>query len=96
MVQQMYLVSYDISSDRLRNKIAKMLEGYGERVQYSVFECLLTQPQFAEMYGKLLVLMDAGDDGNIRIYDLCQNCRKKLRFIGTPPEQNSEKDVVVI
>ena len=37
----MYVVSYDITSDRLRNKIAKTLEGYGTRIQYSVFECRL-------------------------------------------------------
>ena len=34
----MYVVSYDIGSDKLRNKVAKVLLGYGNRVQYSVFE----------------------------------------------------------
>ena len=35
----MYIVSYDITSNKLRRKIAKELENYGVRVQYSVFEC---------------------------------------------------------
>ena len=39
----MYLVCYDITSDRVRNKIVKTLEGYGRRVQYSVFECDLDE-----------------------------------------------------
>ena len=39
----MYVVSYDISSDRLRNKVARTLEGYGTRIQYSVFECKLSE-----------------------------------------------------
>ncbi len=39
----MYVVSYDIGSDKLRNKVAKVLLGYGNRVQYSVFECHISQ-----------------------------------------------------
>ena len=33
----MYVITYDISADKLRNKVAKLLEGYGRRVQYSCF-----------------------------------------------------------
>ena len=35
----MYVISYDISENKIRNKVAKILEGYGKRIQYSVFEC---------------------------------------------------------
>ena len=35
------VVSYDITNDRRRLKVMKTLEGFGERVQYSVFECRL-------------------------------------------------------
>ncbi|MEW6376162.1 MAG: CRISPR-associated endonuclease Cas2, partial [Thermodesulfobacteriota bacterium] len=38
-----YVVSYDIPDDQRRIKIAKILEDFGDRVQYSVFECLLEQ-----------------------------------------------------
>ena len=61
----MYLVSYDIVSDRLRNKIAKTLEGYGKRVQYSVFECDLTEKRYKELYQKLLTLAQGVEDGDI-------------------------------
>ena len=50
----MYLVSYDITPNRLRNKVAKTLEGFGKRVQYSVFECDLTEKRYEELYEKLL------------------------------------------
>lgn len=53
----MYVVSYDITSDRLRNKIAKTLEGYGTRIQYSVFECRLGQKKYKELYRKLMQIM---------------------------------------
>jgi len=37
------LSGYDIPSDKRRKKVSDLLEGYGQRVQYSVFECVLTQ-----------------------------------------------------
>lgn len=45
----MYVISYDISNDRRRNKIAKILLDYGRRVQYSVFECEMNQKSFKEL-----------------------------------------------
>ena len=47
------LVSYDIIDDYRRTKLAKKLLDWGQRVQYSVFECELTTAQFAEMKKKM-------------------------------------------
>ena len=66
----MYLVSYDISSDRVRGKVAKKLLDYGKRVQYSVFECDLDKKRYKEMYRELLKLLDGVEDAGIRIYSL--------------------------
>ena len=38
----LYVVTYDIPSNKRRKKVSDLLEGYGRRVQYSVFECLLS------------------------------------------------------
>ena len=54
----MYIVSYDITSNKLRRKIAKELENYGIRVQYSVFECDLDVSRFNEMYKDIIRLME--------------------------------------
>ena len=43
--------------NRIRTKIADELKSYGRRVQYSVFECELTEKRFRELYGKLSVLL---------------------------------------
>ena len=51
--QTKYLVSYDITSDKRRRKVVKILEGYGFRVQYSVFECELSSKQFKELSKRL-------------------------------------------
>lgn len=94
----MYIVSYDITSDRLRVKTAKILEGYGRRVQYSVFECNLTEKQYKELYQKLLELAGEMEDGNICFYYVCQNCERKKRVIGIPAKRDAylEDDIIVI
>ena len=94
----MYVVSYDITSDRLRNKIAKILEGYGLRVQYSVFECHLTEKEYTELYRKLMKLMENVEEGNIRFYPICGTCEKKIRTIGQPNVeiQMLKEEVIVV
>lgn len=49
----LYVVTYDIPSDKRRQKVAKLLEGYGRRVQYSVFECLLSEVKYEELQKRL-------------------------------------------
>ena len=48
------MISYDIASDKVRNKITSELKNYGNRVQYSVFECSISEVKYRELYGKLL------------------------------------------
>ena len=75
------VVAYDISNDKRRNKIAKCLQGYGERVNFSVFECMLKQRRFIRMKNDLKELVKHKED-NIRIYLLCKDCIKKAEIIG--------------
>ncbi len=94
----MYLISYDITNTKIRNKIAKTLEGYGRRVQYSVFECDISQKQFENLYQKLMELMQKEKEGNIRIYQLCTNCMAKLMTIGifVPVFTEEEENLFII
>ena len=94
----MYLVSYDIVSDKLRRKIAKCLENYGKRIQYSVFECDLNEIRFKKLYGELLEIACDIDDGSIRFYYLCGKCYPRLRIIGkkAPSLFRDNEDVIVI
>ena len=94
----MYIVSYDISSNRLRNKVAKLLEGYGRRVQYSVFECEVSEKHFYRLRKDLTDLLTGSDDAGIRIYDLCGKCEKKIQIIGVThtPDEEKEDDVFII
>jgi CRISPR-associated protein Cas2 len=75
------LVSYDISEDKRRTKIHDILKSYGQRVQYSVFECNLTQTQYTKLRNRLSKLINNETD-NIRFYFLCACCQGKIERIG--------------
>lgn len=92
----MYIVSYDMSSDRLRQKMSKELENYGKRVQYSVFECRITEKQMNTLYQKMVRIMQEEPTGNVRIYNLCKNCEEKVRTIGIKEEEPSDDDIIII
>lgn len=85
----MYLISYDITKDRVRNKISKELLNYGRRVQYSVFECDISIQRCERLYQSLADLLQGDPDGSIRIYHLCKNCSEKIRILGTTPEKTT-------
>ena len=71
-----YLVCFDISDNKNRDRAGKELLAYGERVQKSVFEIALRHPQDVEaIREKLAPLLDAGDD--LRFYRLCADCRSQ-------------------
>ncbi len=76
-----YVISYDIPDDRRRLKIAKLMEGYGERVQKSVFEAHLDERGYADLRKRLARLIDADQD-NVRFYKLCAHCRATVETLG--------------
>ncbi|MFM7325121.1 MAG: CRISPR-associated endonuclease Cas2, partial [Nodosilinea sp.] len=67
-----YVVTYDIPSNRRRKQVADVLEGYGRRVQYSVFECVLSTKKYAEVQARLRSRVNLGED-SVRFYPLSQH-----------------------
>ncbi len=65
----LYLVIYDIPCDKRRRKVAALLEGYGQRVQYSAFECVLSVSKYQELLGRLRGRVKVAED-SVRIYPL--------------------------
>lgn len=92
----MYVISYDISVDRLRNKIADTLLNYGRRVQYSVFECDITRAQYEELYQKLAILAAQDETGSIRFYSICEKCRKLIVVFGNQKNNVANNDILII
>lgn len=89
----LYVVSYDVTSDRRRNKVHRALTGFGEWVQLSVFECYLSKKEVLLMRSKLSELIDAKED-RVRVYQLCAACALKVDAIGC--EGPKEKTVYVV
>jgi len=77
----MTIITYDIVVDKTRNKVAKVLEDYGHRVQYSVFELDYDRKQLERVIKYLLAKIDVDKD-SIRIYTLCKDCAMKVETLG--------------
>ena len=80
-----YLVCYDIVSDTRRNKVSKLLESYGLRVQKSVFECVLDEEQYKKISKYLMRLVNKAED-QVRFYPMSAHTRCKIAVVGTQAE----------
>ena len=83
-----YVVCFDISDDRTRYRVVKVLKGYGYRVQKSVFECpRLTERQLLTLMDRLGRLIDMTTD-TVRFYRQCRGCLTDFEHIGVgqPPD----------
>jgi CRISPR-associated protein Cas2 len=89
-----YLITYDIPCDRRRKKVSDLLEGYGERVQYSVFECVLTKVKYEELRQRLRKKYKEGED-SIRFYPLSQHTLTQVEIWGEPPMTRSPGSIIV-
>jgi len=94
MVNKVFIVvAYDISDDKRRNKIAKILEEYGERKNFSVFECLLTHAQLGKMKQKIQAKMKDPTD-TVLYYPLCKDCMQKAEQHGGEEETRTMVKIV--
>ena len=80
MPTQCLIVSYDISSNRRRYKVMKTLEGFGTRVQFSVFECNLKLREIDELRKRLTKL--SGQEDSIRFYFMGAEDVKRIERLG--------------
>lgn len=81
------LITYDVSTEtkagrsRLR-RVAKICESYGQRVQNSVFECLIDDKTFEVLHGRLLKAIKESED-SLRFYWLAQPFHDNVKEYGT-------------
>jgi CRISPR-associated protein Cas2 len=93
------LVTYDVATDspegrrRLR-RVAKLCEGFGQRVQKSVFECVVNPGQMTELRHRLRLEIDLGED-SLRIYRLREPRERYLQVIGQKPEFDPREPLVL-
>jgi CRISPR-associated protein Cas2 len=93
------LVSYDVSTTdaagpRRLHKVAKACQDYGQRVQKSVFECIVDPAQWAILKQRLIDEIDQGLD-SLRFYYLGSNWRRRVEHVGAKKPIDQEGPLVV-
>lgn len=93
------LVTYDVNTEtrtgrrRLR-QIAKVCENYGQRVQFSVFECKVDPAQWVTLRTQLQTLMDPDKD-SLRFYMLGSNWRHRVEHLGAKPSFDPDGPLII-
>lgn len=80
------VITYDVNTmtsegQRRLRKVSKICQDYGQRVQHSVFECVVDAAQFAALKMKLVDTIDKEQD-SLRFYKLGNNYKNKVEHIG--------------
>ncbi len=91
----LYVVVYDIPCDKRRKKVSDLLEGYGVRVQYSVFECVLNQSKYEELRERLRKRVKLEED-SVRFYPLSGHTLGQVETWGVGPSVTDLPGSVVI
>ena len=95
----MVLVTYDVRTDtpggakRLR-RIAKICLDHGQRVQFSVFECLVDPAQWTAMKQQLIEEIDETQD-SLRFYFLGANWKRRVEHVGTKTGYDPQGPLIV-
>ena len=93
------VVAYDVSTEseqgkrRLRH-VAKLCEDFGQRVQNSVFECLVDAAQWTRLRARLVGEIEEADD-SLRFYFLGDNWQRRIEHVGAKPSYNPQGPLVV-
>jgi len=93
------LVSYDVSTTdekgpRRLNRVAKACQDYGQRVQKSVFECIVDPAQWVALKQRLIDEIDIDKD-SLRFYYLGANWRRRVEHIGSKKPIDQEGPLIV-
>ena len=95
----MVLITYDVNTscedgNRRLRRVAKQCQNYGQRVQNSVFECLIDPAQFAELKNNLTKIIDPEKD-SLRFYYLGNNWKQRVEHIGAKEVVDIEGPLIV-
>lgn len=99
MITILILITYDVSTQdaagrkRLR-RVAKECVNYGQRVQNSVFECILDSSQLLLVKDKLLSIIDPKED-SLRFYNLGNKYQAKVEHYGAKTSYEAEGTLII-
>ncbi len=90
----LYVVAYDIPCDKRRKKVSDLLEGYGQRVQLSVFECVLTAHKYDELRRRLNKQVKLAED-SVRFYPLSKHTLAQVETWGGLPVMGFPSSIII-
>lgn len=90
-----YIVAYDITDTKRRNKVHKLLKTWGEPVNLSVFECEFDKNKFPEIRKEILKLINKRTDIVI-YYPLCLNCLSGIINDGVKNQRRFDKILLCV
>ena len=92
-----FAIAYDISDNSRRRKVANCLDSYGDRVQNSVFEMVVTQSMLQNCLIQVRDIIDSAED-KVVVYFICSNCESKRMYFGKDEEVRNigEEDVFFV
>jgi CRISPR-associated protein Cas2 len=93
------LVSYDVATvtpggQRRLRRVAKACRNFGQRVQFSVFECIVDPAQWARLRQNLIDEIDDETD-SLRFYFLGSNWEHRVEHVGSKPALDQEGPLIV-
>lgn len=93
------LVTYDVSTvtaegRRRLARVAKVCENFGQRVQNSVFECLVDPGQWAGLRARLEDIIEPDED-SLRYYFLGANWKRRVEHVGAKPAYDPQGPLIV-
>jgi len=93
------LISYDVSvtdegGQRRLRRVAKACKDYGQRVQFSVFECIVDPAQWTMLKQRLIDIIDIDKD-SLRFYYLGSNWRRRVEHVGAKKTIDQEGPLIV-
>ena len=77
----LHLIAYDIRDPKRLREVAKTCEDFGVRVEYSVFECDLSETDFSFLWSVLDDIIEADED-RILAYRICGSCVTRIQSMG--------------
>ncbi len=92
--KSLYVIAFDIEKNKTRYRCVKQLLNYGQRVQKSVFECLLNDAQFLKLKKNLDNLINHECD-SLRYYLICKNCAENIKVTGLGSFSQDEDLIIV-
>jgi CRISPR-associated protein Cas2 len=94
MARRRYLVAYDIRDDKRLRQVASCMEGFGERIQYSVFVCDLSDREFVEMRVDVESRMKSSED-SVMVVDLGRADDSRFLFLGQHEPLPGDEAIII-